>query len=45
MDDGLDVAFVDTHGESDCAAEDASLVVYELLLNVISLLICLTSVV
>ena len=37
MNDGVDVLFVDTHAEGDCADEDSDLVLEELLLDVFSL--------
>ena len=45
VDDRLDVALVDTHGEGDGAAEDADVVGTELLLDVGALLIGLTGVI
>lgn len=45
MNDGLNVTLVDSHGESNCAAQNTRLILDELLLDVISLLISLTCVV
>ena len=45
MDHTLDVTFVDSHAESDGAAQDSDSVLDELLLNVLSGCIALTSVV
>lgn len=45
MDDRLNIGLVDTHGESDSAAEDSDLITYELLLDIGPLLISLAGVV
>ncbi len=42
MNDGLNVAFIDSHRKGNCATQHARLIVDELLLDVVSLLIGLT---